>query len=367
MASGSDFPGPVPGLPSSPPAPPAFSPAPGAPVPAAAEPQPQAPSRDEVLSRFALSTRWNAERHVSGEALVEEIRALGFSRIEIGYDLRTELIPGVQAAIREGVVRCDSVHNFCPVPVGVTRPSPEIYTMGAPSREERALAVKHTARTLRFAAEVGARTVVCHAGNVDMPRFTYELIRLVQAGRQYTDEYERLKLKAQLARDKRGERQADDLAASLEQILPVCQETGVHLALEILPTWEALPSEMEGERLAKRFAGSGLRLWWDIGHGQIRDNLGLINSYRWLQRWLPYVDGFHIHDVLFPGDDHQAPGPKTKGSVDFAGLKSLVTAPPPAINGPDAPPRILTFEPSPHVPADRLAPALPFVAGIWFP
>ena len=313
------------------------------------------------VSRFALSTRWNAGRHVSGEALVEEIRGLGFKRIEIGYDLRTELIPGVQAAIRDGVVGCDSVHNFCPVPVGAMRPSPEIYTMGAPDRRERELAVKHTARTLRFAAEIGARTVVCHAGNIDMPRFTYDLIRLVQAGRQFTDEYENLKLKAQLARDRRAERQVDALSESLEAILPVVRETGVHLALENLPTWEAMPSEIEGERLAKRFAGSGLRLWWDIGHGQIRDNLGLINSYRWLQRWLPYVDGFHIHDVIPPGDDHHSPGPNSRGSVDFKGLKPLVMSP----VKPGDKPRILTFEPSPQVPAEHLKDALPWVAEVW--
>lgn len=322
------------------------------------------PASPSDLARFALSTRWNAGRHVSGEALVEEVLALGFSRIEIGYDLRTELIPGVQAAIASGAVKCDSVHNFCPVPVGAVRPSPEIYTMGAPSREERELAVKHTSRTLRFAAEIGARTVVCHAGNLDMPRFTYELIRMVQLGRQFTEEYESLKLRAQVARDKRAQRQVDDLSRSIEAILPVLAETGVHLALEILPTWESLPSEIEGERLARRFAGSGLRLWWDIGHGQIRDNLGLINSYRWLQRWLPYVDGFHIHDVCPPGDDHQPPGPGTKGSVDFKMLAPLVAAPPAA---PDALPRILTFEPSPRVPPDLLAAALPYVAGIFFP
>lgn len=315
------------------------------------------------IARFALSTRWNAGRHVSGEALVEEVRSLGFSRIEIGYDLRTELIPGVQAAIKAGVVGCDSVHNFCPVPVGATRPSPEIYTMGAPDARERELAVKHTARTLRFAAEIGARTVICHAGNVDMPRFTYELIRLVQTGRQFTSEYENLKYKAQMTRDKRAMRQVDALSTSLEAIMPVLEETGVHLALENLPTWEALPSEIEGERLAKRFAGSGLRLWWDIGHAQIRDNLGLINSYRWLQRWLPFVDGFHVHDVLPPGDDHHAPGPGKGGSVDFRSLRPLVTAPP-AANGK---PRILTFEPSPHVPADHIKAALPYVADIWFP
>ncbi len=303
---------------------------------------------------LALSTRWNAGRHVSGEAMVDEILALGFPAVELGYDLRAELVPGVLAKIQANEIRVQSVHNFCPVPVGALRPHPELYTPASLDPSERASAVKHIARTLRFAAEVGASAVVCHSGNLDMPRFTYDLLDLVRAGRQFTPEYERLKLRAQLLRDKKAPRYLDALCDSLSDLAPVLAETRVHLALENLPTWESVPSELEGERLMRQFASIGVRLWWDIGHAKIRDNLGLVNSRRWLERLLPHVAGFHVHDVLPPGDDHQAPPISSPGGVDFPALASSVSGE-----------KIRVLEPSPRVPADALARSVPFLLKAW--
>ena len=37
--------------------------------------------------KFSLSTNWNAQRHVDGEELVDEIVALGFGALELGYHM----------------------------------------------------------------------------------------------------------------------------------------------------------------------------------------------------------------------------------------------------------------------------------------
>ena len=63
---------------------------------------------------LALSTRWNAGRHRDGRAMIEEILALGIDRVELGYDLRAELIPGVKDAIASGAVRADSAATRWP-------------------------------------------------------------------------------------------------------------------------------------------------------------------------------------------------------------------------------------------------------------
>ncbi len=266
---------------------------------------------------LSISTRWNASRHASGEAMLEEILALGLGIAELGYDLRAELIPGVKAMVAAGAIRIDSVHNFCPVPVGAPRPHPELYTPASPDRREREYAVTHISRTLRFAAEVGARVVVCHSGNVDMPKFSFDLVRMAARGEQFGEPYENLKLKAQITRDKKAPKQIEYLSESLEKLIPVVKETGVKLALENLPTWEAIPSELEAEKLMKRFHADGIRLWWDIGHAQIRENLGFINASRWLRRLAPFLAGMHIHDVEPPGQDHLMP---PRGKVDFPAL-----------------------------------------------
>ena len=300
---------------------------------------------------LALSTRWNAERHVSGAAMIEEILGLGLNLVELGYDLRPELIPGVRQMVEAKAIRVDSVHNFCPVPVGAPRPHPELYTPAAPDRREREYAVRHISQTLRFAAEMGARAVVCHAGNVDMPRISFDLMRLAARGEQFTPPYESLKLKAQIARDKKAPRQIQYLMESLEALLPVVRETGVRLALENLPTWEAIPSELEAEQLMVRFHDSGIRLWWDIGHAQIRENLGFINAARWLDRLTPFIAGLHIHDVEPPGRDHLMP---PRGKIDFQALSRYARMD-----------TVRVLEPAPDTAPDHITGALQCLRQIW--
>ncbi len=300
---------------------------------------------------LALSTRWNAGRHHAGEALIEEILALGFGAVELGYDLRAELIPGVKKMVEAHAVRVDSVHNFCPVPVGAPRPHPELYTPAATDRREREYAVVHISRTLRFAAEVGAKVVVLHSGNVDLPRFSFDLLRLAARGEQFGEVYEALKLKAQVARDKKAPRQLDYLRASLQQLLPVVRETGVRLALENLPTWESIPSELEAEQLMKQFHADGISLWWDIGHAQVRENLGFINAARWLRRLTPYIAGMHIHDVAAPGQDHLMP---PRGQIDFPALADFA--------GKDM---VRVLEPAPDTEADHILAAIAHLRTAW--
>ncbi|NLG34662.1 MAG: sugar phosphate isomerase/epimerase [Lentisphaerae bacterium] len=300
---------------------------------------------------LGLSTRWNAGRHVSGEAMLEEILGLGLDRVELGYDLRAELIPGVKAMIRSGAVHVGSVHNFCPVPVGAPRPHPELYTPASLDRREREYAVIHITRTLRFAAEVGAPVVVCHSGNVDMPGYSFDLLRLAARNEQFTEAFESLKLKAQIQRDKKAPRQIDALSECLETLVPVLRETGVELALENLPTWEAIPSELEAEQLMRRFPGTGIRLWWDIGHAQIRENLGFINASRWLRRLTPHIAGMHIHDVEPPGQDHLMP---PRGKVDFPALADFGRMD-----------KVRVLEPAPDTPPEHIVRAVGYLRETW--
>ena len=54
---------------------------------------------------FALTTRWYAGRHSDGEAMLNEILELGFTHVELGYDTRLELIPGIQTMVEQKAVR----------------------------------------------------------------------------------------------------------------------------------------------------------------------------------------------------------------------------------------------------------------------
>ncbi len=300
---------------------------------------------------FSLTTRWNANRHSTGEAMLEEILNLGFSHVELGYDLTPNLVPGVLAMVASGNIRVDSLHAYCPLPPVVPFPHPEPFTLASPDAAVRSSAVHHLQNTIRFAAEIGARVVVTHAGNADMKLFFPTLVDLVLAGKKEDTEYEDLRVKTIIAREKAAARQLPLLYAGLEKILPLLAETRVILALEILPTWEAFPSEMEMEKLLTHFDSPWLQCWHDFGHGQIRENLGFTNHLRWFKRLRPRMAGVHIHDVIYPHQDHVMP---PDGSIDFPLFREAVQG--------DI---VRVLEPSQNLPAEDLTRGLQTLREAW--
>ncbi|MBU0677321.1 MAG: sugar phosphate isomerase/epimerase [Verrucomicrobia bacterium] len=300
---------------------------------------------------FALTTHWNAWRHSDGEALLTEILELGLNHVELGYDLRLDLVPGVRKLVEEGTVKVDSVHNFCPVPVGAPKGHPELFTLADPDLRIREGAVKHTTETIRFAESVGARVVVCHAGNVKMPRLSRDLLALQETGRRFDAIYDKTLFKLQIKREKKSKKQFQYMMQGIESLLPVLEETGIVLALENLPTWEAFPTEIEMQELLAQYGGRNLRYWHDIGHGQIRENLGLINAERWLDRLQDHLAGMHIHDVAPPGHDHLMP---PTGQVDFSRFRRFAEL--------DV---LRVLEPSPQAPTQDVILALQTLKETW--
>ncbi len=304
------------------------------------------------MKPIALTTRWNAHRHTSGEAMIDEILELGFTHVELGYDTRLDLVPGIRARVAAGAVQVDSVHNFCPVPMTAQRGHPEIFTFGSKDRRIRELAVTHTAETIRFAAEIGARVVVTHCGNIDMPRYSPELVALCEQGRQFSPLYEKTKLKLQLKREKKAQKQLGYWYECLNQLLPVLEECHVCLAMENLPTWEAIPTETELEYTLKQFNSPWLKYWHDMGHGQIREHLGMINVLRWLERLEPYLAGMHVHDVMGGLIDHVMP---PLGDMDFSRYKRFAN-----LN------MLRVIEPTPRTAAADIAMALKHLETVWY-
>lgn len=256
---------------------------------------------------FALSTHWNTFRHKTGEALIEEILDLGFDRVELGYDLTMDLVAGVRNMIVGKSVVAESVHSFCPVPLGMPAGHPELFALASRDKSIRALAVRHTQDTVRFAAELGARVVISHAGRVDMRNYSAKLVDLLGRGLQDTPKFEKIKLKAMLRRDKKRDRHLDALYASLDELAPILEEHTIKLALENLPSWEAIPTELEMLDIAERYAGGPFRHWHDVGHARIREALGFIHAQHWLEKMASCIAGVHLHEAHGPRDAHRFP------------------------------------------------------------
>jgi len=283
--------------------------------------------------------------------MIEEILDLGFRHVELGYDTRLDLVPGIRRMVEQRAVRVDSVHNFCPVPMTAHRGHPEIFTFGHTDRRIRELAVAHTAETIRFAAELGARVVVTHCGNIEMDRYSEQLVALCEQGKQFTPLYEKNKLKLQVKRDKKARKQIPLWYESLQQLIPVLEEHRIELGMENLPTWEAIPTETELETALRHFKSPWLKYWHDMGHGQIRENMGLINVERWLERLEPSLAGMHIHDVLPPAQDHVMP---PRGKMDFSRYKRFAN-----LN------IIRVIEPTPRTPPEDIKEAVAFLKQTW--
>ena len=116
--------------------------------------------------------------------MLREIRDLGFPYAELSHGTRISLLPGILEAVDAGEIRISSLHNFCPLPMGVNYAAPNLYQFSAERPRERELAQRYTVKTIEFAARVKAAAVVLHSGSIDMKNYTDKLLDLAGARRK---------------------------------------------------------------------------------------------------------------------------------------------------------------------------------------
>ena len=308
--------------------------------------------------RIAISTNWNIDRHETGETLVDEALALGFDALELGYHMTEEIAVGVRRKMDAGEITVGSVHAFCPVPIGAPRGYPELYLLASLDDDERAMAAVLLGKTLTFAQSMGAQAVVLHAGRIFLKSWFSELHTgmlqdaVDEEGGTGGPKVQRLLAKAARRRESRIRKVFDGFCRSLDTLLPRFEKAGITLCLENLPSLEAFPDESDMTRLKQRFDTRALAYWHDMGHGQVRANLGLIRDHADVaRRLLPITRGIHIHDALPISRDHLPPG---QGAINFSAF---------AFYNDDRVIRV--FEPASRVEPDDLAQSLAMVRRVW--
>lgn len=273
---------------------------------------------------LSVSTCWNSGRHADGEAMIDELLALGFENVELGHGIRLSLMEGIQKAFDQGKVRYSSLHNFCPLPVEITHSAPDCYQFSSHREAERERAVKLSFQTIDFALRLGAPFVVMHLGSVAMPPVMPVLESLAEQGKHLSRAYVRKKLKAVQMREKRA---APHLARSrecLERIAEYAVEKDVHLCIESREGYEQIPSEREMTALLDEMNSPYVGYWHDFGHVQIKHNLGFLDHVEWLSGIRGRLLGCHVHDVEWPCGDHRAPFTVGAGGVEFDKLVPLL-------------------------------------------
>jgi sugar phosphate isomerase/epimerase len=300
---------------------------------------------------YSFSTCWNSARHTDGRAMLREIRELGFEYAELSHGIRISLVPGILEAVKAGEIKISSVHNFCPLPVGVEKPAPNLYEFSSEKERDRQLAVKHTLHTLDFAVKVGAPLVVLHFGSMDLKDYTGKLKELVERGERGSPKFQKLVAEAQAAREAKKKKFFDHARDTLRELYGEAKFRGLKLGIEIREAVEELPVESDFGALLKEFPAPVVYYWHDTGHAQIKQDMGFIDHAMFLAERADRLAGFHIHDVKFPARDHFPPG---GGDIDFASLKPFVK-----------PEHIKVFELSPKVPLDSVQRGVAHLKRIW--
>jgi len=300
---------------------------------------------------YSLSTCWNSHRHTDGRALLREIRELGFEFAELSHGTRISLVPGILEAVETGEIQISTLHNFCPLPMGVNGSAPNLYKFSAERDRERELAMRHTLKTLEFAERVGAKLVVLHMGCIEMRDYNDKLLGLVADGRNDTPKYQTLCAEVDAKREAKKGPFVERAYALLKELIPEAEKRGLRLGIENREALEEIPIDSDFPAFFREFESPLVNYWHDTGHAQIKENLGFISQVLQLDSMQARLGGFHIHDVQPPGRDHCAPG---TGCIDFGALKPFVK-----------PEHIKVFEFSPKLSPEELKSGVAHVMRCW--
>jgi sugar phosphate isomerase/epimerase len=294
---------------------------------------------------LALSTSWCSRRHSDGYAMLREMADLGFEYVELSHGIRIVLVPGIFQALEEKVVKVSSIHNFCPLPAGVTQAAPNLFEPSNFDPWEHQQWLRHTKRSLDFAGQFGARALVCHLGSVVFFWFNpaaglHRYLAKHQAEAASEDKaYLALLAKAMARLRKRMPPYWAQARASIGEILDYAAARKVVLGLENREKFEELPIDADfPEFLSGLPAEAPAGYWHDTGHAQLKQDLGLIDQRRQLEKNSSRLIGFHLHDVNAEGEDHQPIG---SGRIDFNMVSSFWR-----------PEHLLTLELGPRASAD---------------
>jgi sugar phosphate isomerase/epimerase len=257
--------------------------------------------------------------------MLQEILDLGFDRIELGHGTRLSLMEGIQRYFEAGKVKFSSLHNFCPLPVEITRPAPDCYQFSSHRDAERERAVKLSMQTVDFAKRLGAPVVVMHLGRVPIDTYTDKLVELAEAGEHLSRKYVKLKLEAVKQREKKAPLYLQRAKDCLMRVIEHAAKAGIKLGVEGRQCYEEIPTEIELSALLDEInAPEVVGYWHDFGHIQIKENVGFVDHAEWLAHISPRMLGGHLHDTKWPGKDHRAP---FTGDIDYPKLVPLLPNP----------------------------------------
>ncbi len=280
--------------------------------------------------------------------MLQEIAALGFTHAELSHGIRIVLVPGILKAVEEGIIQISSTHNFCPLPAGVTQAAPNLFEPSQQDPRERDQWLRHTKRSVDFAAQVKARVLVLHLGSVKFwlfppgQKIQAYLKKRPEAEPGSDSSYQAVLRKACEKLRQRMGPHWKAVNTNLAQLASYAKSRGVALGCENREKFEELPVDDDFPALFEALGpDSAAGYWHDTGHADIKRALGLLDHRAHLARNADKLLGFHLHDVSATGKDHQPIG---AGRIDFNMVSEFWR-----------PHHLLTLELSPRVSAEDVS------------
>ncbi len=262
------------------------------------------------MLEVSLSTMWAKGRfsHVAGFAA--KAGELGFTHIEAN----TSISPRMLNELLKTTVPISSIHSPCPAVLSSRRIPISSISLSSLDESERMEAVSFAQKTIDLAANVSARAIVLHMGEVPIDLSLQDrLYKLHDGGYSQTKEYKQTKEELIYQRISQAPPYLDAARKSLQELRKYSQQRGIMLGLETRFHLNEIPNMDEMAELLNEISESMVGYWHDVGHAEVQQRLGFSLHEEWLSRFKNRIVGIHLHDIRGISD-HQAPG---KGNMDW--------------------------------------------------
>lgn len=266
---------------------------------------------------FSFSTCWNMRRHTTGDGLLNEIRELGFRRVELNYNVTEEMLVTIEPMIERGEIGISSVHNTFP-----HVPDPDYGTdsvlLGFEDKEKRQRAVDLLVRSAEYAHRYGGEAVVVHPGEVP---FTYdisgELEQLYNTQGKESAAYRSKWAELMERREALSAGYVQTITQSLDTVCnrAVSKGLNIRFGIETRSKPQQMPTLAEAKTIIQALKGAPVGIWYDTGHAIMMDRLGLYDSIGEMDGLMDDIVGVHIHETIGL-DDHWCPYVHS-GNPDF--------------------------------------------------
>lgn len=278
---------------------------------------------------YSFSTCWNIKKHSVGSEMIEEIKSLGFQRVELNYNVTREMLETIEPMIERGDIGVSSVHHVFPHLPGKEFDTDSLM-LGYPDVDKRNRAVELLKQTIDYAARYGGKGVVVHPGEIP---FTYnideELRKIYFAEGRESASYQKLWNEMLEVRTKESPFYVNLIKESLETASEYIAMKGydVGIGIETRSRCYQMPTLQEAGTIIDQLKGAPVYLWYDIGHGTMMDRMGLYDSIKEANAMKDKILGVHIHETVGLSD-HWCPYIHSKDLSYFDNFIDIVAAAP---------------------------------------